>query len=299
MIKWVRRRPVVAGLLAAVLLVTSSLVSQSLYISGVAHQGDLNMNAEVVLITGASSGIGLELAKLFARDRSDLVLLARSESKLNTLAASLSSQYGISTRVLVKDLSQPGASQEVFDELAQAGVEIDVLVNNAGFGLRGPVMDLSVPRQLAMVQVNVAALTHLTLLFLPGMVARGRGGILNLASTAAFQPGPNLSTYYATKAYVLSFTEGLAEELRHTPVRVCCLAPGPTATGFGAVANMERTRLFRLGTMKAETVARAGYRGFRRGRVLVVPGFTNKLCVFMGRFTPRFLLRKIVKLLQS
>jgi len=257
------------------------------------------MNAETVLITGASSGIGLELAKLFASDRSDLVLVARSEDKLTALAASLRSQYGVSTRVLVKDLSLPGAGQEIFDELTRENVHIDVLVNNAGFGARGLVTELDVRRQLDMVQVNVTALTHLTLLFLPGMVACGRGGVLNLASTAAFQPGPNLSIYYATKAYVLSFTEGLAEELRHTPVRICCLAPGPTATAFGAAASMVNTRLFRLGTMKAEVVAMAGYKAFRAGRVLVVPGVRNRLAVFAGRLTPRFLLRKVVKWLQS
>ncbi len=150
-----------------------------------------------------------------------------------------------------------------------------------------------------MVQVNVAALTHLTRLFLPGMIQRRSGGILNVASTAAFQPGPYMAVYYATKAYVLSFTEALAEEVAGTGVRVTCLAPGPTATGFAAVADMENKLLFRLGTMKVSSVAQAGYRGFRRGRLLVIPGLMNKVGTIAVRFTPRTLVRKVTKRLQT
>ena len=170
------------------------------------------MKDEIALITGASSGIGLHLARRFAADGSDLVLVARSEAKLNDLAGVLRRQYGIAARVLPKDLSAPEAPQEFFDALQADGVAVDVLVNNAGFGARGAVAELEAERQLAMIQVNVATLTHLTRLFLPSMLERGRGGILNVGSTAGFQPGPNMSVYYATKAYVLSFTEGLAEE---------------------------------------------------------------------------------------
>ena len=147
--------------------------------------------------------------------------------------------------------------------------------------------DLPVEKQLDMIRVNIAALTHLSGLFLPGMIERRSGGILNVASTAAFQPGPYLAVYYATKAYVLSFTEALAEELLDSGVRVTCLAPGPTATEFAATADLEDKLLFRLGTMDARTVALAGYRGFQRGRVLVIPGVRNKLAAMSVRFAPR------------
>ena len=150
-----------------------------------------------------------------------------------------------------------------------------------------------------MIQVNVTALTHLTRLFLPGMIERGRGGILNVGSTAGFQPGPNMAVYFATKAFVLSFTEALAEELVGTKVKVTCLAPGPTATGFAAIAHEEDTLLFRMGLMDAKYVALLGYRGFRRGKVLVIPGAINKLGAFSVRLSPRRLVRKIVKRLQT
>ena len=172
------------------------------------------MTPEVVLITGASSGLGLELARLFAADGAQLILVARSEDKLTALAAELHSRHGTKSRVIVKDLTAPDAAQQLFDEIGKDGTEVDVVVNNAAFGARGTVADLPMQRQLDMVQLNVSALARLTLLFLPGMLRRGRGGILNVGSTAGFQPGPNMAVYYATKAFVLSFTEALAEELR-------------------------------------------------------------------------------------
>jgi uncharacterized protein len=238
------------------------------------------------------------LAKLFAADGAQLILTARSEDKLSALAASLQGQHGTKTQVIVKDLSIPHADQELFDQITKEGTQVDVLVNNAAFGARGAVIDLPIQRQLDMLQLNVSALTRLTLLFLPGMIARGRGGILNVGSTAGFQPGPDMAMYYASKAFVLSFTEALAEELRKKPVRVSCLAPGPTKTGFASVAGMEQSNLFKLGAMSAEAVARAGYKGFRKGRVLVMPGLKNKFAAFMVRLAPRFLVRKFVKFLQ-
>jgi hypothetical protein len=257
------------------------------------------MSAETVLITGASSGIGCELAKLFAADKSNLVLVARRQDKLDQLATELRQDYGIQVRVLAKDLADPHSPQAIFDALAAEGVTVDVLVNNAGFGAVGPVAALPVERQMDMVQVNVAALTHLTRLFLPGIIERGRGGILNVGSTAGFQPGPNMAVYYATKAFVLSFTEALAEELVGSGVKATCLAPGPTATEFGADSGMEKFTIFKLGTMNAKTVAQAGYRGFRRGKVVVIPGLTNKLGAFSVRFVPRAWVRKLVKRFQS
>ena len=254
---------------------------------------------ETALITGASSGIGLALARLFAADKSDLVLIARRGDRLEQLAIELQQAHGVQCRVLPKDLADPAAPAGIFAELSAAGVEVDVVVNNAGFGMRGPVSQTPLDRLLAMVQVNLTALTELTGRFLPGMLARHRGGVLNVGSTAGFQPGPNLAVYYATKAYVLSFTEALAEELRGSGVTVTLLAPGATDTGFQAEAQMENALLFKLGTMSAARVALAGYRGFRHGRWLVVPGWRNALGALGVRFAPRFFVRKLTKRLNT
>jgi short-subunit dehydrogenase len=257
------------------------------------------MTAETALITGASSGIGLELAKLFAADGSRLVLVARSKDRLEQLAAEMRREHGVEVLVLPKDLAGPAAPRAIFDELAARGMVVDVIVNNAGFGSVGTVAALPVQRQLDMIQVNVAALLHLARLFLPGMIERDRGGILNVGSTAGFQAGPNMAVYYATKAFVLSLSEALAEELVGTRVKVTCLAPGPTATRFGADSGMDRSFLFKLGIMDALTVARRGYRGFRRGKLLVIPGLLNRLGAFSVRFAPRIVVRKITKRLQG
>jgi uncharacterized protein len=257
------------------------------------------MARETVLITGASSGIGLELAKMFAADKSDLVLVARNREALEKLGEELRRERGVDVLVEPHDLADAAAPQAIFDSLTGKGMFVDVVVNNAGFGLLGAIAELPALQQLEMIQVNVAALTHLSRLFLPGMMERGRGGILNVGSTAGFQPGPNMAVYYATKAYVLSFTEALAEELAGTKIKVTCLAPGPTATGFAALARAEDALLFHLGVMDAKSVASIGYRGFRRGKVLVIPGFRNKFMAFAVRFGPRMVVRKIVKRLQS
>jgi uncharacterized protein len=261
--------------------------------------GRKTMAKETVLITGASSGIGLELAKLFAADKSNLVLVARNQGALELLAYELKRDHGVDVLVEANDLANAAAPQNVFDRLTAKGISVDVVVNNAGFGSLGNFADLPIQRQLDMIQVNVAALTHLSRLFLPGMIQRGRGGVLNVGSTAGFQPGPYMAVYFASKAYVVSFTEALAEELAGTKIKVSCLAPGPTATGFSAAAHDEDTLLFRFGVMDAKSVASIGYRGFRRGKVLVIPGFRNKLGVFAVRLGPRITVRKIVKRLQS
>jgi uncharacterized protein len=257
------------------------------------------MARETVLITGATSGIGLELAKLFAADKSDLVLVARNRDALEKLSQELGRDHGVKVLVESHDLAHAGTPQAIFDNLSAKGIKADVVVNNAGFGSLGPFVDQPAQRLLDMIQVNVMALTRLCRLFLAGMMEQGWGGILNVGSTAGFQPGPYMAVYYATKAFVLSFTEALAEELTGTKIKVTCLAPGPTATGFAAVAHMEDAPLFRFGVMDAKTVAAIGYRGFRRGKVLVVPGFRNKCGAFAVRLGPRLVVRKIVKLLQS
>lgn len=255
--------------------------------------------SETVLITGASSGIGLELARAFAADRSDLVLVARRADRLEALARELKERHGVESRVLARDLSRPEAPAEIFEALRNRGVVVDVLVNNAGFGMHGRFAEIDAAVPMEMVQVNVAALTALTRLFLPGMIARRRGGILNVASTAAFQPGPMLSVYYATKAYVLSLTEGISEELKGTGVRATCLCPGPTVTEFIARANMSASKLFVAGAMSAERAARKGHRAFRRGKVVAIPGIVNELGAFATRFSPRWLARKVTKMLNG
>jgi short-subunit dehydrogenase len=257
------------------------------------------MKSETVLITGASSGIGLELARLFAAEKCRLVLVARNVPKLEELAVALRSAWGVTVDVLPADLSQPGAAALVARQLVERGLMADVLVNNAGFGAHGSVAELGLPRQREMIQLNVAALTELTGLLLPGMIERKRGGILNLASTAAFQPGPRMAVYFASKAYVLSFSEALAEELAGTGVTCACVCPGPTVTNFAAVAGLENSLLFRFGAMNATLVARTAHRAFRRRKVLCVPGFFNWLMAFSVRFTPRWLVRRVALLINS
>jgi hypothetical protein len=215
------------------------------------------------------------------------------------LAAELQAAHGVHVRVIVKDLAAAAAPREIADELATGGIAIDVLVNNAGFGERGAFFDLGLERQMNMLQVNIQTLTELTRRLLPAMIERRRGGVLNVASTAAFQPGPWMTIYFATKAYVLHFSEGLAEELLGKGVHVTCLCPGATATEFFQQAHAESAWLFRLGTMSAARVARSGYRGFRQRRAIVVPGLGPNLLAQGVRITPRWIVRKITKFLNG
>ena len=255
--------------------------------------------ADTVLITGASAGIGRELAWLYAASGSELILVARRVDRLRELADEIHSRHDVAVAIEAVDLARAEAPRRLFESLSGRGVAVDVLVNNAGFGAVGRFAALDADRQIEMLRLNVEALTELTRLCLPGMLARGRGGILNVGSTAAFQPGPMMAVYYATKAYVQSFTEALAEELRGTGVRVTCLAPGPTATEFGAVSGMGESTLFALGTMDARAVARAGFDGLARGRVIVIPGAMNRVGVTAIRFAPRAWVRRIVHRLQA
>jgi uncharacterized protein len=256
------------------------------------------MLRETVLVTGASSGIGWELAKLFAGDGSRVVLVARRIERLEALAAEILENGGEAIP-LACDLLDPAAPRKLFDDLAAKNIEVDVLVNNAGFGGAGKILSLPLERQLGMIQLNIAALTHLTRLFAPKMIERRRGGILNVGSIAGFQSGANQAVYCATKAYVLSFTEALAAELAGSGVAVSLLAPGLTDTEFVGVAKLKDSLLIRFGSMDAATVARIGHRGFRRGKVIVVPGVLNKLTVFFSPLLPRAWVRKIAKRLQA
>ena len=253
---------------------------------------------ETVLITGASSGIGLEMARLLAAEGASLVLVARNGDRLRDLAATLEREHGTRAVILEKDLTDPGAPRAIHDELERAGVCVDLLVNNAGFGARGPFAELPLARQLDMVQVNVAALVGLTGLFLPGMRQRGRGGILNVASTAAFQAGPLMAVYYATKGFVLHFTEALAEELRGSGIVVSCLAPGPTVTGFMEAAGMQKTRLSAAGrwTRGRSPKRVSGGSGRARDRD---PRTPQRFAACAVRLLPRSLARKAAGALQK
>ena len=257
------------------------------------------MNAaptETVLITGASSGIGLELARCFAADGCRLALLARNTKALESLAGELRQTHKIEALVLTADLSSPETPARVFQELQGRGMTVDVLVNNAGFGANDTFAGLPLRRQLEMIQVNITALTELTGLFLPGMIARRCGGVLNVGSLAGFQPGPGMAVYFATKAYVLSFTEALAEELVGTSLTVTVLCPGPTTTNFGNVARGQKARHLKTSKMTAEAVARYGHGAFRKGKLVAIPGWRNRFLVILVRMVPRWLVRKMVKL---
>lgn len=254
------------------------------------------------LITGASTGIGYELSKCFAADKYDLVLVARRKQKLEEIGQELQSRHGIKVTVIARDLAKSESPQVLYDELAKASLQIDVLVNNAGFGLGGKFTETDVAVELEMVQLNIATLIHLSKLFLPGMIERKIGGILNLASTAAFQPGPLMAVYYATKAFVLSFSEAIANEVHGTGVTVTALCPGPTASEFQQRAQIKETRLVKLkpmGLMSAQAVAQTGYQGFKQGKRVVIPGLLNKIGVQSTRFSPRRVTTQIARMLQE
>ena len=240
------------------------------------------------LITGASGGIGEDLARLLAADKHDLVLVSRSGGRLETLASELEKAHAIRAAVIVQDLAAAHAADDLAARLASDGITVDILVNNAGFGSHGPFVAQSAPGTEEMLQLNISTLTMLTRHLLPGMLERRRGRILNVASTAAFLPGPMMATYYASKAYVLSFSEALSNETAGTGVTVTCLCPGPTRTGFQARAQVEESRLIRFSRlMTSAEVARAGYQGMLAGRHLVVPGLLNKASVQALRVLPR------------
>jgi short-subunit dehydrogenase len=252
------------------------------------------------LVTGASSGIGLELATLFARDRNDLVLVARNRERLEGVARGLMEEFGVRATVLAADLARPEAPEDIAGALARQAITVDALVNNAGVGFLGPFAEASLDKTLAMIQINVTALTHLTGLLLPGMLARRSGRVFNVASTAAFQAGPLMAVYYATKAYVLSFSEALGNETAGTGVTVTALCPGPTLTEFQKSAGMEATLLFRGPlVMAAPAVARAGYEGMLRGDRVVIPGIANRVMVQGLRVTPRRLATAIARRIQE
>lgn len=250
----------------------------------------------LAVITGASSGIGADLAREFARDGHDLVLTARSEQPLQDLAAEITAAHGVAVTVIPGDLADPQGPGRLLAALAGRGLIVDVLVNNAGFGDGHAFAEAEAGRILGMVQVNITALTELMHGVLPGMVARGRGCVLNVASTAAFQPGPSMAVYCATKAYVLSLSEAVAEELTGTGVTVTALCPGPTRTNFMKVADVADNALFSKGlvpVMTSAEVARIGHQAAKAGQVVAIAGVLNKVGALLPRLVPRVAVRKL------
>lgn len=251
------------------------------------------------LVTGASFGIGLELTRIFAREGYNLVLVARSGDKLRQLASELEKNHNTRSLILPIDLTDPGAPAYVLDQTTRTNIRVDVLANNAGFGQYGFFAENDLEECLRQIQLNVTTLTHLTRLYLPEMIERKSGKILNVASTAAFQPGPLMAVYFATKAYVLHFSEALANELAGTGITVTCLCPGATATEFHKRANAMEMNLLKVGSMDARTVAEHGYRGLMAGKPVVISGLKNWLVAQSVRFSPRKLVTAIARMAQE
>ena len=254
-----------------------------------------NNEVKTALITGASSGIGREFARLFAKDGYDLIIIARREERLRELADSLKEKHGTKSMIIPKDLSHVYAPKEIFDSIKIAGTNVDVLINNAGFDIYGNFYETDYEKELDMMNVNCVALTYLTKLFLPDMIERGSGKILNMGSIASIVAAPLNALYCATKAYVLSMSLAIGEELKNTGVSVTCLCPGATKTEFHKVADMEDIKIMEGNVMSAEKVAKIGYKGLMKGKRVVIPGFVNKLQAFITRFVSRKKITQIAK----
>lgn len=256
--------------------------------------------SSTALITGASGGIGCELAKVHASKGGSLVIVSRNSGKLSALGAELRSLHKTEVHVIAKDLAKENSCREVFDETESLGIRIDCLINNAGFGVFGKFEQTDWNSESEMISLNITAVAHLTKLYLPGMVKRGSGMIMNVASTAAFQPGPLMAVYYAGKAFVLNFSEAIANELQGTGVTVTALCPGPTRTGFQSAADIHESRLVKGRKLpSAEEVAEYGYKAMLKGKAVAIPGFMNKVLPFMERFVPRKSVVRLVRFIQD
>lgn len=252
------------------------------------------------LITGASGGIGLELARIHAAHKQDLVLVARNKEKLEELKAELKQEYSIAVYIIQKDLSKVNAAQEVYEETQKHGIQIKYLINNAGIGDFGDFVESDWQKQADMIQLNITALTQLCHLYLKDMIKERGGRIMNVASTAAFQPGPLMSVYYASKSYVLHFSEALNEEVRKKGVKVITLCPGATESDFSKVANMEESGLFKgKKNPSSKEVAIYGYNAMMKGKIVAIHGVKNKVLALSNRFTPRSIVVKVVKAIQQ
>jgi len=255
---------------------------------------------QTALVTGASMGIGVDLAECFARDGYDVVLAARSETALRAVAERLAKQHGVKATPIASDLGVPGAGEKLAAAVAAVGIQVDVLVNNAGYGIAGAFDGSDRTRQLGMIDLNDRALVELTHIYWPRMLANKRGGVLNVASTASFQPGPLMAIYYASKAFVLSFSEALWKEAEGTGVRVSCLCPGPTVSNFRETAGTGKTRLSRSGApMPSAVVAELGYQGWLANQRVVITGARNRVLARLVPFLPRKTVLGLVHNLQS
>lgn len=258
-----------------------------------------NYNMTYALITGASGGLGYEFAKIFAKNKYQLILVARTQEKLLKIQKELQEKYQIDVKTISADLSQLSVLQKIYDQLRKEKIFIEILVNNAGFATYGKFQEIDTQTQIEEINLNVIALTTLTKLFLPEMIKKNKGMILNIASTAAFLPGPLMAVYYATKAYVLSFSQAVNNELAGTGVTITTLCPGPTKTGFEKRAHMENSKLFKANTMDAYAVAQAGFDGLMQRKSVVIPGFRNWILAKSVKFVPTNLVMKIVKQIQG
>jgi len=272
---------------------------------GIKHKEDFlarkrKGEGQTALITGASMGIGVDLAECFAKDGYDLIVTARSEAALKKVAAGLAGKYNIKATPIALDLGAMDGGHRLADAIKAQGLTVDVLVNNAGYGIAGAFDGSDEAGQMGMIDLNVRALVELTHIYWPSMLANKRGGVLNVASTAAFQPGPLMAVYYASKAFVLSFSEALWKEGEKTGVHVSCLCPGPTASNFRERAGTGKTKLASLGTpMSSASVARMGYRAFQKNQRVMITGFRNRMLARLGPFLPRKTLLDTVYNIQS
>ena len=253
----------------------------------------MNSTRNYTLITGASTGIGYELAKLFAKDRHNLILVARDEGKLETAKNELS-KCNVEVKILSLDLSKSEDIQGLFNYVEMNKLNVDILVNNAGIGTFGDFSEIEWVKEEALIDINIKVLTKLTKYFLPKIIECKNGGILNVASTAAFCSGPRMAAYYASKAYVLNLTEAIYEEYKDTGIKISCLCPGPVNTSFQGKAGIKKSKAAKRYLMDAEEVAKICYKDFNRGRLIIIPGMKNKLLVMGNKLLPRSISRKII-----
>lgn len=253
----------------------------------------MNSTRNYTLITGASTGIGYELAKLFAKDRHNLILVARDEGKLETAKNELS-KYNVEVKILSLDLSKSEDIQGLFNYVEMNKLNVDILVNNAGIGTFGDFSEIEWVKEEALIDINIKVLTKLTKYFLPKIIECKNGGILNVASTAAFCSGPRMAAYYASKAYVLNLTEAIYEECKDSGIKISCLCPGPVKTTFQDKAGIKKSESAKKYLMDAEEVAKVSYKDFKKGKLIIIPGMKNKLLVIGNKLLPRRISRKII-----
>lgn len=251
-----------------------------------------------VLITGATAGIGYELAKLYAKDENNLILVARDEERLKEVKDELEF-YNIKVYTIALDLSGDNSCEKILDFVNKKNLSVDILINNAGIGSFGYLNEIEMERELKLIDVNIRALTELTKMFLPSMIEQGEGAIMNVASTAAFCAGPKMATYYASKSYVLNFTEALYEELKGSEIKVSCLCPGPVKTNFQEKSGIRKSEAAKKALMTPKEVAEIAYRDFKKGKLIIIPGFKNKLIIKINKLIPRSFSRKIILMMNK